>query len=127
MKKPSLHPNTIAGIGLILTVVSVIFYYDNPLFFVFLFAASLAADLLTKKMRKSEKYVNQQSIKLADWTADRLGEAVLFSIAWFPWLFLFIINCFLTLYSFLKKDTIILPLRQIFFVYFIALHIFKPN
>ena len=122
MKNP--HPNTIAGIGLILTVASIIFYREHPTIFAIILACALGADLVAKIMRQSKKYSNEPSLKLADWTSDRLGEAVLFSVFWFPWLFLFIINCFLTLYSFLRKETIILPLRQTFLAYFVVFNIF---
>ncbi len=119
-----LHPNTLAGLGLILTTFSIIYYRSNPLFFIILLCSALLLDVWAKHLRIT-RHNDDPAMKLADWTSDRLSEGVLFAVAWMPWLFLFVLNCFLTLYSFLRKETITLPLRQLFLVYYVFMLI-KP-
>lgn len=114
-----LHTNTLAGISLILTVFSLIFYRRAPVVFFVILLLSVLLDVLVWRLRPK----HDQGARLADWTSDRLAEGVLFAVFWNPWLFLFVLNCFLMLYSFLKRETFIMPLRHIFLIYFLFSHI----
>jgi hypothetical protein len=114
MKHP-FHPTTLNAAMLLLTITTLIFVRRSPWLFFWLLCGTLALDLIAWRIRPRA----DRSARLADWTSDRLCEGMLFSVFWFPWLLLFIINCVLTLFSFLKRETYILPLRYLFAAYFL--------
>jgi hypothetical protein len=57
--------------------------------------------------------------------SDRLSEGIMFSVLFFPWFFLFTINCLLTMRAVVKKKHVIIPLRHIFLVYYAFLIAFS--
>jgi len=58
----------------------------------------------------------------ADLVSDRLSEGIIFSVMFFPFFFLFTANCFLTIWSVVRKRHVILPLRHIL----LALYVIMP-
>ncbi|TAL55685.1 MAG: hypothetical protein EPN86_03190 [Nanoarchaeota archaeon] len=113
-----INPNILIGISLMLTILSVIFYRRNHFLFISILGLALVADAIVKKIRFRKMDLQ---LKLADLTGNRLSEALLFSVAWYPWFFIYVLNCLLTLYSLLKKQTLSIPLRYIFLAHYIAM------
>jgi phosphatidylglycerophosphate synthase len=117
---PNVNPNVVSGLSI---VTSMLFVVSFPFFsfaaVVFLFMTILLDwfdGLIAKKFRRmsEEGYI-------VDVTSDRLSEGIIFSAVFFPWFFLFVLNCLLTIRSVAKKRHIVLPLRHLFLIYLILL------
>lgn len=122
---PQVNPDVVSGICLLLAFLFVAAVYQggNDVAWVFL-AAHLflcgIADALARQWRAAHDRDDLLHAQRLDLFVDRASELLLFSAAAFlwPWLFLFVVNTFLTLLSMLRHRSYILPLRLAFFVYF---------
>lgn len=56
-----------------------------------------------------------------DLVSDRLSEGIIFSVMFFPWFFLFTLNCILSMSAVVKKKHVIIPLRHIFLVFYVIM------
>jgi hypothetical protein len=52
--------------------------------------------------------------------ADRLSEAIVCIPFFVPWFYLFVLNAGLTVLSAVKKKHIVLPVRQVLMLWFLA-------
>jgi len=114
---PKINPNKVSGLSVIFSITFVLtFGYSKIISFLFLFLV-IFCDFLDGAISKRYYKKNIEGY-IVDVTSDRISEGIIFSFFFFPWFYLFTLNIFLTIWSFLNKKHIILPLRQIFIIYF---------
>ena len=114
--------NIVSGISILTSMAFVLFLSHFPLVSAVFLIITILLDwfdgLIAKKFGRAteEGYV-------VDVMSDRLSEGIIFSVFFFPWFFLFVLNCFLSMKSVVRKEHIIIPLRHIFLVFY-ALSLF---
>lgn len=122
---PNVNPNAVSGLSVITSMLTALFVYSGPplhFLVIFFLILTIVLDwfdgLIAKKFQRTteEGYI-------VDVTSDRLSEGIIFSVFFFPWFFLFVINCLLTMRSFVKGRHVIIPLRHIFLIYYIFMMI----
>lgn len=112
---PRINPNIITALSVVLSIVFT-FLLTKPLLALVTLLLVLLLDLLDGLI--AHKYhLESEEGYMIDATADRLSEGIMFIPYFIPWFFLFVVNCFLTLWSFKTKRHIVLPLRIAFLVY----------
>ena len=60
-----------------------------------------------------------------DVITDRISEGIIFSIFFWPWFYLFILNILLNFISYFIKKNLTMPLRFAFFIYIIILYTYN--
>ncbi|MBR9677936.1 MAG: hypothetical protein GOU97_01390 [Nanoarchaeota archaeon] len=119
---PKINPNKVSGLSIITSILFIIsLNYSNALASLILFV-SLLLDWFDGLIAKKHGLTSEKGY-IVDVTADRFSEAIIFIPFFFPWFYLFALNMILTLTSFVKKKHVILPLRQVFLIYFIIAYL----
>jgi len=120
---PNVNPDVLSGMSVLTSMLFLAFTgFSMFLSFVFLIA-TLFLDwfdgLIARKYGKSS-----ETGYITDTASDRFSEGIIFSAFFFPWFYLFALNCLLSIISVAKKRHFILPLRQIFLVFYAFLLFF---
>ncbi|MCK5023615.1 MAG: CDP-alcohol phosphatidyltransferase family protein [Candidatus Aenigmarchaeota archaeon] len=112
---PDINPNIVSGISVLLSMLFVLSIKFSALLSIGIIFIVLLLDwfdgVIARKFNRETK-----SGYIVDMTSDRMSEGIIFSVFFFPWFYLFTINCFLTLFSVAKKRHVVLPLRHIFII-----------
>lgn len=115
---PNVSPNAVSGLSIITSILFMIFSRFSFGLAVLFLLSTLALDwfdgLIARKFNRSteEGY-------LADIASDRFSEGIIFVMFFFPWFYLFILNCVLSMVSVARKSHFILPLRHVFLILYV--------
>ncbi|MGM5488647.1 MAG: hypothetical protein ACQESG_06880 [Nanobdellota archaeon] len=112
---PRIDPNIIAGISVLASVLFLLVLEYEVLAFCMLLVI-LFLDWIGRYIE--QKFKRKDTVYSLDVMSDRLSEGIIFVI-FFPWFYLFVLNCLLTVYSYRRGTHVILPLRQVFLVYYL--------
>jgi hypothetical protein len=118
---PPYH-HALLSLSLISALFAMICFSRSPKLALIFLILMLALDLLDFAI--TEKYfLHSNSRHIRDQMADRLSEAILFIQFFNPWFFLFTVNCVLTIAGYIKRRNISMPLKVLFVIYFVIVHI----
>ena len=113
---PDINPNILSGLSVVLSMLFVLFL-GYPQAAASFLGGVLVLDWLDGLLARKHNRVTEEGY-LADVASDRFSEAIVFLPFFFPWFYLFCINCMLALLSVKRRKHIILPLRHIFLVFY---------
>ena len=116
MPLPDVNPNALSGLSIVLSLLFVL-TLGQPFIALALLACILLLDWLDGMVARKYKKTSGEGY-LVDVASDRLSEAVVFLPFFFPWFFLFSLNCVLALLAVKREKHIILPLRHVFLVFY---------
>jgi len=114
---PRVNPNLISGLSILLSLVFILI--QNQLAAVFVLLLVLVLDYLDGAVARKYNTQSEEGY-VVDVASDRMSEGIIFSLFFFPWFFLFSLNCLLSLLSVKKNIHIIIPLRHIFLVFIVV-------
>ncbi|MFH1367400.1 MAG: CDP-alcohol phosphatidyltransferase family protein [Patescibacteria group bacterium] len=121
---PNINPSLISFLALPFSLAFILLWDKNKLISLILLMIILILDWLDGLVAKKYGRSSERGW-LTDVSTDRFSEGIIFLIFITPWFYLFLLNIFLTYFSYkLKKFSLILPLRQLFFIYLVAYHTF---
>ena len=119
---PRINPNIISGLSIITALLFILsLKYSKFLAFI-LIIVTLLFDWFDGLIAKKHNLGSEKGY-IVDVAADRISEGIMFIPFFVPWFYLFTLNCFLTLFSFIKYKHIIMNLRIVFMVYFLLTYI----
>jgi len=123
---PKIHPDIVSALSVLMSVAFL--FRDDLGFQIIVLLVVLLLDIfdgaIAKKYQFRKSPEEEQQGWMVDVTLDRVSEGII-AIAFFVPLFpLFMLNTFLSLWSFRKKIHIILPLRQLLFLYLLIKTLF---
>ena len=114
---PNINPNIVSGLSIITSMLFVLFIRLSVLISLLFLLITLILDwfdgLIARKFRKTS-----EEGYLVDVASDRFSEGIIFAAFFFPWFYLFLANCILSMASVAKKRHLILPLRHVFIVFY---------
>jgi phosphatidylglycerophosphate synthase len=121
---PNINPSLISYLALPVSLAFILLWDKNELLALIMLVIVLILDWLDGLVAKKYKRASEKGW-LIDVTTDRLSEGIIFIVFIYPWFYLFLFNIFLTYFSYkLKKFSLILPLRQLFFIYLVVYYSF---
>lgn len=112
---PNINPNKISGCSIIVSMFFVMLLRLEVLLSLAFLVIVLILDWMDGAIAKKYSRTSEGGY-FVDVMSDRLSEGIIFSFFFFPWFFLFSLNCLLSLASVAIKKHFILPLRHIFLV-----------
>ncbi|MBD3261665.1 MAG: hypothetical protein GF334_08310 [Candidatus Altiarchaeales archaeon] len=115
---PAINPNYVSGLSILTSIFFVAANRQPPLPLFFL-SLTLIFDLLDGVIARKHRLQSHEG-HMVDVASDRISEAIIFSAYLTPWYYLFSLNVLLSIYSHQKNKHIILPLRQVFFVFYLV-------
>ncbi len=117
---PNINPNVVSGLSVITSMFFVLSLNLHLLFPLIFLLITILLDWFDGLIAKKFGRVSEEGY-FVDIVSDRLSEGIMFSIFFFPWFYLFTLNCLLTMKSATGKKHVVLPLRHIFVIYVIWL------
>lgn len=113
---PKVSPHMISGFSVLSSIVFVL-VLKSPVAALIAGLLTLALDWLDGLVAKKYGWSSEDGY-VVDVAADRLSEGIMLVPFLVPWYLLFSLNVFLSIFSFVKQRHVVLPLRQLFMVYF---------
>lgn len=124
---PNVNPNAVSGLSVITSMVFVLSlrfsFFGLPLLFL---AVTILLDWFDGLIARRYGKGSEEGY-FVDLVSDRLSEGIIFSFFFFPWFYLFTLNCMLSIVSVRRKRHVVLPLRHIFMVFYVYLYFFVPE
>lgn len=114
---PNVNPNFVSGLSILTSMLFVLFLRISPIISIIFLIITVLFDWFDGLIAKKFGRASEEGY-LVDLVSDRLSEGIMFSVVFFPWFFLFTLNCLLTMRAVVKKKHVIIPLRHIFLVYY---------
>ena len=114
---PKISPNKISALSIITSLLFLLVFPYSKVGAFLLIIATLALDWFDGLIAKKYKLASEKGY-VVDMTADRMSEGLIL-VLFPPWFVLFTLNNILSIFSFVKKKHVIIPLRHIFALYFI--------
>ena len=117
---PNVHPNTMSGLSVIASMLFLLLTGVSTAIALIFLTAALILDwfdgIIARKFGKTseEGYI-------VDVASDRFSEGLMFTAFFYPWFYLFTLNCILAILSVKRKRHFILPLRHVFLVFYVLL------
>ena len=115
---PNVNPNAVSGLSILTSMLFVLFLSHFPLVSAVFLIITIMLDWFDGLIAKKFGRVSEEGY-IVDVMSDRLSEGIIFSVFFFPWFFLFVLNCLLSMRSVVRKKHIIIPLRHIFLVFYL--------
>lgn len=116
MPLPNVSPNALSGLSIVFSLLFVL-TLGQPFVALALLVCALLLDWLDGMVARKYNKTSEEGY-LIDVASDRFSEAVVFLPFFFPWFFLFSINCLLAFLAVKRSKHIILPLRHVFLVFY---------
>lgn len=111
---PNVDPNIISVLSVLFIIIALIFH--DHIWWLFTWVLlSLIFDWLDGVIARKHKRATKKGY-LIDVYCDRLSEGLLFIVFFNPWFYFFIVNLFLTVYSWKTKIHFVLALRLFFLI-----------
>lgn len=114
---PDMNPNIVSGFSILTSMLFVLLLHFLPVMSMVFLIITILLDWFDGLMARKFERTSEEGY-MVDVTSDRLSEGIIFSVIFFPWFFLFTLNCLLTIKSFARRQHVILPLRHIFLVFY---------
>ena len=116
---PNINPDIISYLALPFSLAFVCCWDRYRLISFILFVLTLIIDWLDGLVAKKHNQVSEKGWVI-DVVTDRLSEGIIFLRFFQPWFYFYVLNIFLTYLSYkFRKFSLILPLRQFFFLYLV--------
>ncbi|MFH0952145.1 MAG: CDP-alcohol phosphatidyltransferase family protein [Patescibacteria group bacterium] len=121
---PNINPSIITFLAIPFSIAFILLWDDHrTLSFIFLIL-TLTADWLDGVIAKKHKRDSRKGWYI-DVITDRISEGIIFLKFFHPWFYFFLLNVILTAISAkIKKNFLIVGLRQLLFLYLISLYTF---
>jgi phosphatidylglycerophosphate synthase len=116
---PNINPNVLTGMSVVTSLLFIL-CLKYPLMALAFLVATLLLDWLDGVTARKFSRATENGY-LADVAGDRFSEGLIFMVFFFPWFYLFSLNCLLSLISVKRKRHLILPLRHVFLVFYVFL------
>lgn len=114
---PRMNPNHISGLTIITSLLFVLMLRYSYAAAIALAAITVLLDWVDGVIAQKHSLCSEEGY-VVDVASDRLSEGIMFVPFFLPWFYLFLLNSFLTLFSFSGKRHVVLPLRQVFLIVF---------
>ncbi|MFC1662597.1 CDP-alcohol phosphatidyltransferase family protein [Patescibacteria group bacterium] len=124
---PNINPSIISFLAIPFSLAFIILWDDNQTAAFIFLALTLITDWLDGILAKKHHRESEKGWVI-DTVTDRLSEGIIFLKFFNPWFYVFLANIVLSLISYKSKKAILIPLRQVFFLYIImkyTLHFFN--
>lgn len=114
---PDVNPNAVSGLSIITSMLFVLFIRLYPFIATVFLLATLILDWLDGLIARKFGKTSEEGY-LADVASDRFSEGIIFAVFFFPWFYLFLANCILSMVSVKRKRHLVFPLRHAFIIFY---------
>jgi len=118
---PRVNPNSVSGLSIVTSMLFLLSYPFSAEIAIAWLIVTLLLDWFDGAIAKKHGMVSEEGY-IVDVASDRFSEGLIFSMVFFPWFYLFVLNSVLSVLSVKTGRHIIIPLRHIFLLYLIFLY-----
>jgi len=122
---PDVNPNMLSGLSVITSFIFLLTIKFSLMLSLVILLITLLLDWFDGIVARKFGHASEEG-HMVDVASDRFSESLFFVAPafFFPWFYLFTLNCALSLLSVKKKRHVILPLRHVFFVFCVFILLF---
>ncbi len=121
---PNINPSIITLLAIPFSIAFIFLWEDQKAWAIILLFCCLLSDWLDGIIARHHHRASEKGWFI-DVITDRISEGIIFSIFFWPWFYLFILNILLNFISYFIKKNLTMPLRFAFFIYIIILYTYN--
>jgi phosphatidylglycerophosphate synthase len=114
---PNINPNVISGFSIITSLMFLLSMRFSVFLSLLFLAVTLLLDWFDGLISRKLGLVSEDGY-LVDLASDRFSEGIIFVAFFFPWFYLFLANCILSIIAVTRRRHLMLPLRHVFLIFY---------